>query len=205
MDREALTMQNDDGRTHGDPPHDAPVPPDEPVAEPVAEAARESHPANDPPAVAARRPREPSGSSGTDARGGRNARTRSWAGFAVIVASVWALVAAYRIPPDVMTEEGSRLVESVPLLSLAYAAGAFLGIGGLIAAQKWARPARFIVGAGGLALFAGFLTLRDFTLVSALSLGLTAVVLLAAAPFVGEVPRSADAEDRAETRRGEGR
>ncbi|TVP45624.1 MAG: hypothetical protein EA350_08755 [Gemmatimonadales bacterium] len=179
-------MRHDEGSNSGD-PSNHPQPPDDRVDQ----ASRESFPASDPPAFVAGGARERKAESQDEGEPGPRKRNR--AGLVVTVASIWALVAAVRIPPDVMTDEGSPLVESVPLLMLVYATGAFLGLGGLIAAQRWARPARFVVGAGGIALFAGFLTLRDLALVSVLSLGLPALALLLAAPFVGEVPRSEDA------------
>lgn len=118
----------------------------------------------------------------------REARRRYRADLAVIIASIVALVATIRIPPELMTPEAEAPVASVRWLLAAYALGGLLGIGGVIAAIRWPRPARFMVGAGGLALLSGFLFLEELTAVSLLSLGLTGLVLLVAAPFVGAMP-----------------
>lgn len=122
----------------------------------------------------------------------REARRRNRFDIAVIVASVWALVAAIRIPPEVMTGEGAEPVVSVPWLLAAHAAGGLLGLGGLVVAQRWPPRGRALVALGGLALLAGFLALRTYTFTSILSLGLPAAALLVAAPFAGPMPTLAE-------------
>lgn len=121
----------------------------------------------------------------------RGPRARTRAGFVVVLASVWALASIMWMPPELVTEGGgTSMVQSLPLLVAVYGAGGVLGLGGLGVAQRWPGPGRLMVGAGGLVLLIGFLAFRDYSPAAVLSVGLSAVALLVAAPFVGDVPRS---------------
>jgi hypothetical protein len=160
------------GRTHGGPGN--------PGAEP-----REGGPP---------RPDEPTGQEEMIDEGAgdgwRGPKARHWADVGVLIASVWALVSGFRIPPDVMTQEGDVVAQSVPLLAGAYGLGGLLGLGGLAVAQKWPSPGRFIIGGGGLVILAGFFAMQEVTLVTLLSLGVPGLALILAAPFAGTMPRS---------------
>lgn len=126
----------------------------------------------------------------------QQARRRRWADVAVILASVYALVSAVRVPPGVMMGEGAEPIESVPWLAAACGAAGALGLAGLAVGSRWARPARAMVALAGILLLGAVLLLEEAAIFSILSLAVPGLALLAAAPFAGGMP-SPEEEGRA--------
>lgn len=115
-------------------------------------------------------------------------RRHRWADVLVIVASMYCIAAATWFPPEMISGGDSTAVAAEGWNWISYTAGGVLGVLGLFLALKWSVLGKISVGLGGLAVLAGFLTLRAFTTLAVLSLGGTALALLAAAPFVGPMP-----------------
>lgn len=116
------------------------------------------------------------------------ARRRRWAVVVVIIASVYAFAAAIWFPPEVISGGGSREVRSEAWLWAAYALGGVLGLVGVFVALRWPALARGVVAVAGLLVLSGFFALRQITPLALVSLGLTGLALLVAAPFVGPMP-----------------
>lgn len=115
-------------------------------------------------------------------------RRHRWADVVVIVAAMYCIAAATWFPPEMISGGTSQAVGQESWNWIAYAAGGVLAVVGLFVALKWEIAGKGMVGLAGLVVLAGFLTLDAFTLTAVLSLGLTGVVLLRAAPFVGAMP-----------------
>lgn len=115
-------------------------------------------------------------------------RRHRWADVVVIVAAIYAIAAATWFPPEMISGGDSTAVADEGWNWISYAVGGALGVMGLFLALKWSVVGKVSVGLGGLAVLAGFLTLRAFTPLAILSLGGTGLALLLAAPFVGPMP-----------------
>lgn len=116
------------------------------------------------------------------------AKRRRWADVLVIVASVYALLSAGWAPLELLDSgEGYEVADSAGLWWI-YALGGALGIAALAASRRWTALAKALSAAGGVVILGGFFTLETVTVFAALSLGLTGLALLAAAPFVGPMP-----------------
>ena len=127
------------------------------------------------------------------------AKRRRWADVVVIVASLYSFMSAMWAPLELLTGGAGREVAETQGLWWSYAVGGVLGLAALFFAHRgMSGIAKGLTAAAGLAVLAGFVTLDDLTLFAALSIGVTGIALLAAAPFVGPMPSPED-EGRSRT------
>lgn len=115
-------------------------------------------------------------------------RARRWASIVAIVASVYALLAAVWVPPEFFTGGDAGEVGHSTWLIIAYALAAALGLGGVLTAQRNAGLARLMVAAAGIILLSGFLAMRQVTALALVSIGLTGLMLIGSAVFLGAMP-----------------
>jgi hypothetical protein len=127
------------------------------------------------------------------------AKRRRWADIAVIVAAVYALLAVVWSPPELFSGGEGYEVQYTGWLIIAYTGAAVLGFAGLLVGQKWQTPGRILTAVAGLLALSGLVALRPITALGLLSLGGTGLLLLGAAPFMGEMP--APHQEKAEERR----
>jgi hypothetical protein len=123
---------------------------------------------------------------------------RRWADIVVIAASAYAIAAATQMPLELATADVDEAVRFALWLPTAYALGGALGMASIFVALRWPGPARVVLVIAALLLISGLLALERFALLPVLSLGLPAVAMLAAAPFMGTMPRPEEeaAEER---------
>ncbi len=116
----------------------------------------------------------------------KDARRRHWADVVAIVAGVWAFGEAIWGPAVFSSETIDR---GAGATWLAFGIGGLLAIGAVILAQRNTRLARILLGVAGLVLVLSPLAYRHpswLPIVSSLAVGLA---MLAAAPFIGRMPR----------------
>lgn len=117
------------------------------------------------------------------------ARGRRWTNVVVLVASAWALAASmWGWTPETMESGARDLVTNDSLLVGAYALAGTLGFVAVFTALRLPALSKALTALAGLLLLSGFLVLRSVDPVAVLSLGLTGIALLAAAPFMGPMP-----------------
>ena len=109
-------------------------------------------------------------------------KKRHWANVAVIIAGMFALLWGLWRPPAAGPQ-----VDEVSLWGTQVLGGA-LGVAAPLIALKSGMLAKVSAGAGGLILLAGMLAVGSITLNPILTTVLPALVLLAAAPFMGAMP-----------------
>lgn len=131
------------------------------------------------------------------ASGAARAKRTRWADVVVLVAGVYAFAGSWMSSPEAMTG-GSGDVASDSWLWIAYLAGGLGGIAAFFLAIKHPGAARGLAAAAGLVVLSGFAALREVSVLAILSLGLTGLALLAAAPLLGPMPTP---EDEGEARR----
>jgi hypothetical protein len=122
-----------------------------------------------------------------------------WANIVVIVASAFSLAAAAQFPLELGTRPVSDTVRFELWIPTAHTLAGALGIGSLLVGVRRPRLARVPLVAAALLLISGFLAFHRITLLPALTLGLPALAMLAATPFVGPMPRPEE-EEREERR-----
>lgn len=115
-------------------------------------------------------------------------RHRRWADAVVIVLSVYAFFAAIWAPPEMATGADAEGVGSTGWMYLSYAIGGALGILGIFIAHKAEGVGRAVVLLAGIVVLSGFFALYEVTLIAVISLGVTGLGMLAAAPWVGPMP-----------------
>jgi hypothetical protein len=127
------------------------------------------------------------------------ATRRRWADIVVIASSAYAIAVATQVPLELATGDVEEAVRFALWLPTAYALGGVLGMASIFLALRWPRAARVVLIAAALLLGSGLLALQRFALLPVLSLGLPAVAMLAASPFMGAMPRPEEeaAEERA--------
>jgi hypothetical protein len=116
------------------------------------------------------------------------AKRRRWADVLIIVASVYALLAVVWSPPELYSGGDAAEIGSTDWLIASYTIGAVLGLGALLAGQKWTVLGRILAGVAGLVVLSGLLSFRELTALGLLSMGGTGLALLIAAPFMGPMP-----------------
>lgn len=118
----------------------------------------------------------------------QRAKRRRWADVVLIAASVYAILSAGWAPLELIDGgRGSEVAESQGLW-WTYALGGALGLIALALSRRAPALAKGLSAAAGLAVLAGFFMLDELTPFAAVSIGLTGLALLAAAPFVGPMP-----------------
>jgi hypothetical protein len=113
---------------------------------------------------------------------------RRWADIAVIAASAYALAAATQMPLELATGDVDEAVRFALWLPTAYVVGGILGMASIFIALRWPRAARVVLVIAALLLLSGLVGLQSFALLPVLSLGVPALLMLAAAPFMGAMP-----------------
>jgi len=113
-------------------------------------------------------------------------RRRHWANVAVIIAGMFALLWGLWRPPAAGPQ-----VDEVSLWGTQVLGGA-LGVAAPLIALKWATLSKVSAAAGGVILLGGLLVVARITLNPILTTVLPALVLLAAAPFMGTMPTPED-------------
>ena len=122
----------------------------------------------------------------------QRAKRRRWADVVVIVASVYSILSAGWAPLELLDGgRGTEVAESQGLW-WSYALGGALGLIALWVSRRSPALAKGLTAAAGLAVLAGFFTLRDLTPFAAISIGGTGLALLAASFFVGPMPTPED-------------
>jgi hypothetical protein len=111
---------------------------------------------------------------------------RRWANVAVIIAGMFALLWGLWRPPAAGPQ-----VDEVSLWGTQVLGGA-LGVAAPLIALKWGMLSKISAAAGGLILLGGMLAVGRITLNPILTTVLPALVLLAAAPFMGTMPTPED-------------
>ena len=125
--------------------------------------------------------------------GTTRAKRRRWADVVVIVASLYAFMSSFWAPLELLTGGEGREVADDQGLWWSYALGGVLGLIALFFAHRGKSGlAKILTAAAGISVLAGFLTLDDLTPFATISIGLTGLGLLAAAPFVGPMPAPED-------------
>lgn len=117
----------------------------------------------------------------------KEARRRHWADVVAIVAGVWSFGEALWGPAlfsgETTTDRGAGGTW------LAFGIGGLLAIVAVVLAQRYLRPARILLALAGLILVVSPIAYRNpswLPIASSLAVG---VAMLAAAPFVGRMPR----------------
>jgi uncharacterized membrane protein len=116
----------------------------------------------------------------------KDARRRHWADVVAIIAGVWAFGEAIWGPALFSSETVDR---GAGATWLAFGIGGLLAIGAVLLAQRNTRLARLLLGLAGVLLVLSPLAYRHpswLPIVSSLAVGLA---MLAAAPFIGRMPR----------------
>jgi hypothetical protein len=116
----------------------------------------------------------------------KDARRRHWADVVAIIAGVWAFGEAIWGPALFSSETTDR---GAGATWLAFGIGGLLAIGAVLLAQRYTRLARLLLGIAGVILVLSPLAYRHpawLPIVSSLTVG---VAMLAAAPFIGRMPR----------------
>jgi hypothetical protein len=116
----------------------------------------------------------------------KDARRRHWADLVAIIAGVWAFGEAIWGPALFSSETVDR---GAGATWLAFGIGGLLAIGAVLLAQRNTRLARLLLGLAGVLLVLSPLAYRHpswLPIVSSLVVGLA---MLAAAPFIGRMPR----------------
>lgn len=114
-------------------------------------------------------------------------RRRRWADIVVIVAAVYMFGAAFW-PIELVSGGGAWEVANPVGLAGTYAAAGILGLGGLFMTVKSPLIGRVLVGIGGAVALYGLTTLDHLTTFALISFGGSGLLMLIAAPFVGEMP-----------------
>lgn len=121
---------------------------------------------------------------------------RRWIDVALIVVSVYALLAAVWTPPEIWSGGSADEVASTGGMLLTYTLGGLLGLAGFFLVH-WNRTlGRILAFIGGLVILSGFLALSEVTLLAAISLGVTGLVMLVAGVLMGPMPTPEDEGQR---------
>jgi hypothetical protein len=115
-----------------------------------------------------------------------DARRRHWADLLAIVAGVWSFGQAIWGPVLFSSETIDR---GAGASWVAFGLGGLLAIGAVLLAQRRTRPARLMLGVAGLILALSPLAYRSPSWPPILSSVVTGLAMLAAAPFIGRMPR----------------
>jgi hypothetical protein len=116
-----------------------------------------------------------------------DARRRHWADLLAIVAGAWAFGQALW-GPTVFTSEA--IDRGVGPNWVAFGVGGLLAIGSVFLAQRYTRPARIILGLAGLMLVLVPFAYRYAIWPPIVSSVVSGLAMLAAAPFIGRMPRN---------------
>jgi hypothetical protein len=116
------------------------------------------------------------------------ARRRRWADVVVIVAALYAILAAVWAPPALGPAEAAAEAPRHGLWWWAHAVGGSLAISSIFVAMKSVIAARILAAAGALVLLAGLTAFGSITWLAVRMLVIPAILILAATPFIGPLP-----------------
>jgi peptidoglycan/LPS O-acetylase OafA/YrhL len=116
----------------------------------------------------------------------KDARRRHWADVVAIVAGVWSFGEALWGPALFSSETIDR---GAGATWLAFGIGGLLAIVAVLLAQRYTRPARIALGLAGLILLASPFAYRHPVLLPIVTSVAAGLAMLAAAPFIGRMPR----------------
>jgi hypothetical protein len=116
----------------------------------------------------------------------KDARRRHWADVLAIVAGVWAFGEAIWGPAVFSSETTDR---GAGASWLAFGVAGLLAVGAVFLAQRYTRPARIVLGVAGLILVVSPFAYRSPAWLPIISSVIVGLAMLAAAPFIGRMPR----------------
>jgi hypothetical protein len=116
----------------------------------------------------------------------QDARRRHWADLLAIVAGVWTFGQALWGPT---VFSSAAIDRGVGPNWLAFGIGGLVALGSVFLAQRYTRPARIILGLAGLMLLLVPFAYRYPVWPPIVSSVLSGLAMLAAAPFIGPMPR----------------
>jgi hypothetical protein len=116
----------------------------------------------------------------------KEARRRHWADLVAIVAGVWSFGQALWGPTIFANQVIDR---GVGPTWLAYGLGGLLAIVSVVLAQRYRGPARIMLGLAGLILVIAPFAYRTAVWLPILTSIAAGLAMLAAAPFIGRMPR----------------
>lgn len=114
------------------------------------------------------------------------AQRRHWADVVAILAGVWSFAQALWGPAIFSMETVDR---GAGASWIAFALGGLLAIGAVLLAQRSTKPARIMLAIGGLILLVSGFAYRNPVSLPIISSIVAGVAMLAAAPFIGRMPR----------------
>lgn len=120
------------------------------------------------------------------------AKRRRWANIVVIAAALYAVLAAIWAPPGLGPAEAAAEAPRHGVWWWAHAIGGSLALSSIFVAMKSVVLARVLAVSGALVLFAGLLAFDTIGWLAIRMLVLPAVLILAAAPFLGPMPTPED-------------
>jgi hypothetical protein len=128
---------------------------------------------------------------------------RRWADIVIIAASAYCIAAATQVPLELATGDVDTAVRFQLWLPVAYVLAGVAGMASVFVAGRWPGVSKACVVLAVMLLISGFLALERLALLPVLSLGIPAVGMLVALPFMGPMPGPAEeaAEERAVRRR----
>jgi hypothetical protein len=118
--------------------------------------------------------------------GATKARRRHWADLVAILAGVWSFGQALWGPAIFSMETVDR---GAGASWMAFGLGGLLAIGAVLLAQRRTMPARIMLAIGGLILVASAFVYRYPATLPIISAAAAGIAMLAAAPFIGRMPR----------------
>jgi len=114
------------------------------------------------------------------------ARRRHWADVVAILAGVWSFGEALWGPALFSMETVDR---GAGATWLAFGISGLLAIGAVLIAQRRTKPARIMLAVAGLILVASPFAYRNPVSLPIIASMIAGVMMLAAAPFIGRMPR----------------
>lgn len=118
----------------------------------------------------------------------RTPKRRRWANIVVAFAAAYALATAAWFPPEMITGGVNTDVAAEIGIYSTYALAGVIGFAAMFVATRWPRAGQGLVVLAGLVMLASFLTLSRLSAAALLSIGLTGLAFLLAAPFMGDMP-----------------
>ena len=118
--------------------------------------------------------------------GASTARRRHWADLVALLAGVWSFGQAIWGPVLFSMETIDR---GAGASWLAFGTSGLLAVGAVLLAQRRTKPARIMLGIAGLILVVSPLAYRVPVSLPIITSVIAGIVMLAAAPFIGRMPR----------------
>ena len=116
----------------------------------------------------------------------KQARRRHWADVVAIVAGVWSFGEAIWGPA---LFSSNTVDPGAGATWLAFGIGGLMAIDAVLLAQRYTKPARIVLGLAGLILVISPFAYRQPVLLPIVSSLVVGLAMLAAAPFIGRMPR----------------